>query len=117
MGQIQTPPTHRRKKTTSREGHPNTAEDKEGIPSQNKGNVSVPQHQERHLNPPPTLEPWLEFSNLKFESVQLEKRKDEYEKEELNRLANEKISSLGIDIRIYTDGSTKGQQRNGGAGV
>ena len=65
----------------------------------------------RDISTPP-LEPWLEFSNLKFESVQLEKRKDEYEKEELNRLANEKISSLGIDIRIYTDGSTNGQQRN-----
>jgi ribonuclease HI/exonuclease III len=65
----------------------------------------------------PPFEPWTRPSNLRFERVTLDRRKDEYSKEELNRLTTEKIDSMTSDIHIYTDGSTNGQQQNGGAGV
>ena len=63
------------------------------------------------------LEPWLEFPNLSFEKVHLERKKEDYSELELNRLSTEKIDSLNISVRIYTDGSTDRKQKNGGAGI
>ena len=65
----------------------------------------------------PPLEPWLEFPNLTFDKVHLEQKKENYSELELNRLSTEKIDSLNISVRIYTDGSTDRKQKNGGAGV
>ena len=52
-----------------------------------------------------------------FEEVELEKKKQLYDKEDLKKLALHKISSIEANIHIYTDGSTSGNQINGGAGV
>ena len=60
--------------------------------------------------------PWTR-PNIKLEAVQLEKKKTEYSEEELNRRAVAKIDELKKEVEIYTDGSTSGDQENGGAGV
>ena len=65
----------------------------------------------------PHLEPWLRLINLTFGSVPLSKKKDQYTKEELKKLATDKINSLGIDIHMLTDGSTGGNQQCGEAGL
>ena len=65
----------------------------------------------------PPLPPWLTHDNLSVHVVPLEKKKSEYEAEELLRLSLETIESFQADFNIYTDGSTDGQQENGGAGV
>jgi len=61
--------------------------------------------------------PWTQFSNLSIEKVTLEKRKAEYTAEELRQLSIDKINTFVVNYRIYTDGSTDGNQRNGGAGT
>ena len=70
-------------------------------------------HREQQAKPVP---PWYEIE-LTFERVQLEKRKEDYTDEELKTRALEKIESLACRVTIYTDGSTDGNQENGGAGV
>ena len=65
----------------------------------------------------PPLEPWQTLPNLQFESVPLERKKEEYTKEELKAMTVAKIESLDKPIHIYTDGSTSGDQKNGGAGI
>ena len=62
------------------------------------------------------IPPWAK-PNIEFEEVELERKKEDYTREELERITTEKINSIGADIEIYTDGSTSGQQQNGGAGV
>ena len=42
---------------------------------------------------------------------------DKYSLAELKRKSAEKIASLDTEIIVYTDGSTDGNQENGGAGV
>ena len=61
--------------------------------------------------------PWTQFSNVNVEKVTLEKRKAEYTAEQLRQLSLDKINTFVVNYRIYTDGSTDGNQRNGGAGT
>ena len=65
----------------------------------------------------PRIEPWISLPNLSFQQVQLDKKKEEYEKEELRGMSLDKIISLEKEVNIYTDGSTSGNQTHGGAGV
>ena len=55
--------------------------------------------------------------NIEITEVALEKKKDEYSKDELRRRTEIRIAEIDADVEIYTDGSTDGKQRNGGAGV
>ena len=65
----------------------------------------------------PHLPPWKGLDKLTVDAVPLEKPKDEYQPEELKRLSLDKIGSFDTEAVIYTDGSTSGQQEDGGAGV
>ena len=65
----------------------------------------------------PHLPPWKGLENLTVDAVPLEKPKEEYLPEELKRISLEKIESINRELTIYTDGSTSGDQENGGAGV
>ena len=55
--------------------------------------------------------------NLEITEVQLEKKKSDYSTEQLRRMTEIKIAEVDADIEIYTDGSTAGDQKNGGAGI
>ena len=55
--------------------------------------------------------------NLTITEVKLTKKKDEHTKEELQRLTECKIAEIDAEVEVYTDGSTAGNQQNGGAGV
>ena len=70
----------------------------------------------RDTTTPPTP-PWRSLSNLRVEYVSLEKRKEDYNPEEMKWLTLEKIESYEVDYVIYTDGSTNDRQENGGAGL
>ena len=48
--------------------------------------------------------------------VQMETGKLQGQKKD-GRITTDKINCIGADIEIYTDGSTSGQQQNGGTGV
>ena len=61
--------------------------------------------------------PWTQFSNIEVDKVELQKKKTEYTNEQLKALATAKIASYVVNYTIYTDGSTDGQQTNGGAGT
>ena len=63
----------------------------------------------REVTQPPCA-PWRNLINIHIEVVELEKKKDEYSKEELRAKAMEKIDSIEADYKIYTDGSTDGDQ-------
>ena len=63
----------------------------------------------------PMYPPWRQ-TTLIFDKVKLEK-KEEYSKEELKRMTEEKIEGLWSEIVMYTDGSTNDNQENGGAGL
>jgi ribonuclease HI len=52
-----------------------------------------------------------------IQRVKLTKKKEEYPIQELARLAEMKIAEIDAEVEIFTDGSTSGQQMNGGAGV
>ena len=65
----------------------------------------------------PPVPPWRDFPQLKVDYVTLEKKKSDYTPETLRALSMAKIESFDVDHRIYTDGSTSGDQTNGGAGV
>ena len=60
--------------------------------------------------------PWKTIG-AKMDEVKLEGRKEEVSKETLKQQTMEKLRMIDADIEIYTDGSTAGDQRNGGAGV
>ena len=64
----------------------------------------------------PRIPPWSK-AKCEFDAVELDRRKDEYTQEELKRIAMNKIESLFAEVIIYTDGSTSGNQENGGAGM
>ena len=66
--------------------------------------------------PSVNIAPWMKM-NVTFETVEMKNKKDEYSLERLKGLTQEKIAEIAADIEIYTDGSTSGQQRNGGAGI
>ena len=51
-----------------------------------------------------------------IDAVQLPGRKEDQTDEILFNLTKERIYTHNADIHIYTDGSTDGSQRNGGAG-
>ena len=59
------------------------------------------------------MKPW----NIEITEVELEKTKGEYSTEELRAKSDQKIAEIAADVEIYTDGSTDGAQRNGGAGI
>ena len=63
------------------------------------------------------LPPWRRFNNLTLDKVPLSKPKEDHTEEELFNIAMEKIGTIHSDVRIFTDGSTGGDQTNGGAGV
>ena len=63
------------------------------------------------------IKPWAEFANVKVEKVELERKKEEYTNEQLKTHSLAKIAEYDVDFQIYTDGSTSGEQRNGGAGT
>ena len=66
--------------------------------------------------PKTSISPWASL-NVLITEVHLEKKKNEYSEEELKRLTTEKIEEIDADVEIYTDGSTSGEQENGGAGI
>ena len=49
--------------------------------------------------------------------VELEKNKNKYTLHKLAELTEMKIAEIDADVELYTDGSTSGEQQNGGAGV
>ena len=57
------------------------------------------------------------MKNIMIEKVALEKKKAEYTEEQLKTVAMAKINSYVVNYKIYTDGSTDGEQTKGGAGV
>ena len=63
------------------------------------------------------LPPWRQFNNLTIDKVPLNKPKEEYTEEELYTTSMQKIRTIESDVRIFTDGSTGGDQTKGGAGV
>ena len=65
----------------------------------------------------PHFPPWRQFENLIVDRVPLDKPKEEYTEEELYSISIQKIQSIPSEIRIFTDGSTGGMQKNGGPGI
>ena len=63
-----------------------------------------------------TLHPWSS-TYVAITAVQLEKKKEEYQKEELKQETSKKIEEINADILVFTDGSTSGEQENWGAGI
>ena len=55
--------------------------------------------------------------NIEMAEVKLERKKDTYSEQELRQLTELKIAEVDADVEIFTDGSTSGDQRNGGAGI
>ena len=64
----------------------------------------------------PPLPPWREMKNLTLDRVKLDRKKGDYSPEELKQISQRCIDELETEIIIWTDGSTAGDQRNGGAG-
>ena len=74
---------------------------------------------QRPLNrntPSTNTDPMLSLA-ASIQRVKLTKKKEEYPIQELARLAEMKIAEIDAEVEIFTDGSTSGQQMNGGAGV
>ena len=63
------------------------------------------------------MAPWLTLDNIEVHYVPLEKKKAEYSTEQLKELAIKKISEFDTPVQIFVDGSTSGNQRDGGAGL
>jgi ribonuclease HI len=63
-----------------------------------------------------TISP-MEKPELQIKRVILEKKKEEYKKEELGKLSEDMIKEIEPDYEIYTDGSTSENQVGGGAGI
>ena len=55
--------------------------------------------------------------NIEVLEVPLEKNKDEYTGSELRQRTELKIAEIDADVEVYTDGTTAGDQKNGGAGI
>ena len=55
--------------------------------------------------------------NIELTEVVLEKKKGSYTEQELRQKTELKIAEVDADVEIFTDGSTAGDQRNGGAGI
>ena len=55
--------------------------------------------------------------NISITEVKLEKKKECYTEQELRQQTECKIAEIDAEIEIFTDGSTAGNQQNGGAGV
>ena len=70
----------------------------------------------RDITTGPTA-PWLTLDNIDVQYVPLEKKKSEYTAEELREAANSKIAEYDVPVKIFVDGSTSGNQQNGGAGI
>ena len=56
-------------------------------------------------------------SNISITEVKLEKKKECNTEQELRQQTECKIAEIDAEIEIFTDGSTAGNQQNGGAGV
>ena len=63
------------------------------------------------------LPPWRQLNNLTIDKVHLKKPKEQCTEEELYNTSMQKTGTIQADVRIFTDGSTSGDQMNGGAGV
>ena len=61
--------------------------------------------------------PWTQFQNIIVDKVKLEKRKADYSSEQLKAISMAKINSFVVNYKIFTDGSTDGEQKNGVAGT
>ena len=59
----------------------------------------------------------MEALNVEIDEVKLEGKKTDYTTEQLKMKTEEKIMEINADTQIYTDGSTAGDQRRGGAGM
>ena len=77
---------------------------------------SINQRLPREERTPP-LAPWRALTQLSVEYVELTRPKKEYKKAELKELTLKKIETFDPDYFIYTDGSTGGDQKDGGAGM
>ena len=55
--------------------------------------------------------------NIEITEVSLEKKKECYSEQELRQRTELKIAEVDADVEIFTDGSTSGNQQNGGAGI
>ena len=64
----------------------------------------------------PPIPPWRHMPNLSVRYVKLEGKKKDIPPEQLKRATIKEIESIKADLTIFTDGSTSGQQENGGAG-
>ena len=71
---------------------------------------------QRDITTGPTA-PWMTIDNIDVQYVPLEKKKTEYTTEQLREIANAKISEFNVPVKIFVDGSTSGNQLNGGAGI
>ena len=65
----------------------------------------------------PPFPPWRQFENLIVDRVPLDKPKEECTEEELYSISIQKIQSIPSKIRIFTERSTGGTQKNGSAGI
>ena len=65
----------------------------------------------------PPIAPWKTMTQLEVQYVELTKKNSEYRPEQLKQTTLEKIYSIKATLSIYTDGSTNGNQENGGVGV
>lgn len=72
-------------------------------------------HLKRAPRPKPTA-PWR-TAGIEFEKVELEEKKSSYTEQELREKALKKIEEVKTVLRLYTDGSTSGNQEKGGAGL
>ena len=63
-----------------------------------------------------SIPPWKN-TTLTTTEVELPGRKETITEDELKRRTLEKIAEINADVEIYTDGSTSGEQKNGGAGI
>ena len=70
----------------------------------------------RDITSPPTP-PWRSQPRLEVQYIQFVGRKADHKPEHLKQITMEKIQSMEPNLTIYTDGSTSGEQENGGAGV
>ena len=62
------------------------------------------------------LRPMMEYK-AEVTGVRLDRKKEEFTIEELALRAEEKIAEINADVELYTDGSTSGKQKRGGAGL
>ena len=66
--------------------------------------------------PRTTITPMMKCK-AEISNVELSKKKEDYSASELASITDMKIADINADLEIYTDGSTSGEQRNGGAGI